>query len=98
MGAQPLKTRDWFSVAAVGKPVTGQMSQGASYMTGRFGREPGPGNPPIWVQMEHTPSDRGNGNEWPVDPATHAVKVGPEWTLDAWTGRLFSPVAPVTTH
>jgi hypothetical protein len=96
MGAQPLKTRDWFSTSVGGKPVTGRIQQGASYMRELFGREPTPGNPPIWVQLEHSPTDRGDGNEWPVDPVTRVVKKGPEWTLDAWTGRLLSPVVLVS--
>jgi hypothetical protein len=94
-GKQPHKQKDWFAVSADGKPVTGRVGWGGSYLKGRMGQEPAPGDPPMWVQLEHAPIDRGDGYEWPWDPATGRVTRGPAWTVDAWTGELWSPVVRV---
>jgi hypothetical protein len=94
-GPQPLKQKGMFSVSDGGRPVTGRLEQGGSYLKRKLGWEPRPGDPPLWVQLGHAPTDRGDGFEWPVDPATLEARQGPPWTFDAWTGRLWSPVVEV---
>jgi hypothetical protein len=95
-GPQPLKQKGMFSVSDGGKPVTGRLEQGGSYLKRKLGWEPRPGDPPLWVQLRYTATDRGDGYEWPVDPVTLRVQQGPPWTLDAWTGELWSQVVEVT--
>jgi hypothetical protein len=94
-GKLPHKQKGMYSVSDGGKPVTGQFNAGGSHLKGKMGREPRPGDPPMWVQMEYAPTDRGDGFDWPVDPATGFATKGPAWTFDAWTGHLWSPVVPV---
>jgi hypothetical protein len=91
IGELPLpKKKDWFSVAADGKPVTGKLPiMNQDSLNAEFGRELRLGQPRAWVQLEHAPTDRG-------DP--YAAQLGFEeeqWTMDAWTGQLWSPVVEV---
>jgi hypothetical protein len=96
-GPQPLKQKAWLSVAADGKPVNGKLIVGGGSFLKRFaGRDLRPGDPPLWAQLRYTATDRGDGYEWPVDPVTLEVRQGPAWTLDAWTGELWSQVVEVT--
>lgn len=95
-GKQPHKQKGMYSVAEGGKPVAGRLGRGVTSFKGALGREPSPGDPPLWVQLEYAPTDRGDGYDVVVDPATGLGKPGPVWTFDAWTGRLFSPVVPVS--
>jgi hypothetical protein len=86
-GPQPLKQKGMFSVSDGGKPVTGRLERGVSYLKGAMGREElRPGDPPLWAQLEYTATDRGDSD----------VLSNEHWTLDAWTGALWSPVVEVT--
>jgi hypothetical protein len=85
-GPQALRQQDAFSVPADGKPVTGDPIvlswQNLSRHAGRaFER-----GDVVLVQMEHAPTDRGDSH--PRDER--------RWTLDAWTGRLWSQPAALT--
>jgi hypothetical protein len=92
----PPKQKAWFSVAADGKLVAGKISAGGGRHLKRFsGRDLRPGEPRLWVQLGHAPTDRGDGFEWAVNPDTDRVEQGPPWTLDAWTGELWSQVVEV---
>jgi hypothetical protein len=95
-GVVPSKQKDWFSVAVDGKPVTGKivMGNGAALLD-YIGREPRPGQPPLWVQLEHAPTDRGDGIEQVFNRVTGHITEGAPWSLDAWTGTLWSPVVEV---
>ncbi|MBX9581097.1 MAG: hypothetical protein K2X87_12380 [Gemmataceae bacterium] len=97
-GAQPHKRREWFSAAADGKPVAGRLETDGSYLAGKMGQRPRPGDPPLWVQLEYVATDRGDGFDWATDPATTRITLGPYWAFDAWTGRLWSPVVEVTVE
>jgi hypothetical protein len=85
-GPQPLRQKEVFSISADGKPVTGGPLaiswQNLSRLAGR-GFNPGD---VVLVQMEHAPTDRGDSHPQDVR----------RWTLDAWTGRLWSQPAAVT--
>jgi hypothetical protein len=96
-GKPPTKRKEHFSISVDGKPVTGRIVVGSSaYLKGHFGgREPKPGDPRLWVQLEHAPTDRGDGYDMIRDPATGFATKGPTWTLDAWTGQLWSQVVEV---
>jgi hypothetical protein len=88
LGPRPLKRKEWFSVSEGGKPVAGRIGQGGSYLKGYFsGRMPAPGEPRLWVQLEHAPTDRGDSDTWSEN----------KWTLDGWTGQLWSQVVEVAT-
>jgi hypothetical protein len=92
----PPSRKDYFSVSADGKPVAGRIIVGGGrHLKHSSGRDLRPGNPWLWVQLEHAPTDRGDGFEWTVNPDTLEARQGPAWTLDAWTGHLWSPVVPV---
>lgn len=84
------KQKEWFAISAEGKPVGGAIILGnGAHLKQRFEREPSPGSPPLWVQLEHAPTDRGDAN------ASEFGFAPEHWTLDAWTGRLWSYVAEV---
>jgi hypothetical protein len=92
----PHKQKGWFSTAPDGKLVTGTIIVGGRrHLKHHVGRELDPGEPSLWVQLEHAPIDRGDGFEWVQDPRTGVVSEGAPWTLDAWTGKLWSPVVEV---
>jgi hypothetical protein len=96
VGKQWPAGKEGYAVSEGGKPVTGRISAGgASYLRGRIGRVPEPGDPRLWVQLEHAPTDRGDGYDMVFDPATGRTTRGAAWTLDAWTGHLWSPVVEV---
>ena len=88
-GAPPQKTREWFSVAANNQPVTGTHICDQTYLNAKFGRDARPDSPRAWVQLEHAPADRGDPYVGQLGPSEEA------WTLDAWTGHLWSPVVEV---
>lgn len=92
----PIRKED-FSVAADGKPVAGRIVVGSGVrFTGRFGGpEPRPGEPRLWVQMEHAPTDRGDGYQNVRNPDTGLSERVLTFSLDAWTGQLWSPVVEV---
>ena len=84
------KQKGWFSIATDGNFVTGKIIVGnGNYLKGYFGRLSEPGDPPLWVQLEHAPTDRGDANAEELGFKTD------RWTLDAWTGHLWSPVVEV---
>lgn len=96
-GVQPRKQKGMYSVSAGGGPVAGQLQTASDeVIMHKMGREPKPGDPPLWVQLEYAPTDRGDGSDIIFDPRTRRA-TGQElaWTFDAWTGKLWSPVVGV---
>lgn len=97
-GRQPRKQKNWFSVSDGGRPVAGRLSNGGvSKLNGAAGWELTPASPRLWVQFEYAPTDRGDGYDILVDPVTRNGTRGPDWTLDAWTGHLWSPMVEVAS-
>lgn len=94
-GPRPPLHRETFSVSADGQPLTGRLATGSWSFQGALGRIPGPGDPPLWVQLEYAPTEQGDGFDLVYDPVTDRSIRGAEWSLDAWTGRLWSPVVEV---
>jgi hypothetical protein len=92
-GYPPLKQRSWYSVAEGRKPVGGEI------ITGGFDSskgEPGErGRPRLWMQLDYAPTDRGDGYDIIIDREKRTGTRGPNWTLDAWTGKLWSAVVEV---
>ena len=96
--------RDWlqedtdpgmFSVAAGGDVLAGRLDLKMSRLPERHARVLRPGSPPLWVQLEYAPANRGDGEHVARDPAVGRGKLDLAWTFDAWTGRLLSPVVKV---
>ncbi|MFO0797452.1 MAG: hypothetical protein U0804_08230 [Gemmataceae bacterium] len=92
---EPPKQKSMYAISPDGKAVSGHLERGITSLRGGFGRYPKSGDPSLWAQLEHTPTDRGDGFERHFDPKTGITTKGAGWTLDAWTGKLWSPVVEV---
>ncbi|HVK18641.1 MAG TPA: hypothetical protein VM533_17035 [Fimbriiglobus sp.] len=96
-GIPPPKGKESYAISVGGKPATGDPIVTSWRELSRFARRAFRPGEAVLFQLEHVPTDRGNGYEWVIGPPPHRqVSEGPAWTLDAWTGQLWSQPVVLT--